>query len=135
MTRHRTVAERLAAKGTSRRKSVGCVAVAAFLAVPALILGAVGVNIAKANAVETHSSCTVTEKEDRALASLDERSPRIYTDCGVFVVSDELFRLHFAAADVYNELKVGQSFDLTAVGWRVPFLSWFPNVVGVEVTR
>jgi hypothetical protein len=135
MSRHSTVADRLAAKHAPRRKSVGCVAVAAFLAVPALILGAVGVNIAKANAVETHTSCTVTEKEDRALASLDERSPRIGTDCGVFVVSDELFRLHFAAADVYNELKVGEQFDLTVVGWRVPLLSWFPNVVGVEASK
>lgn len=135
MTRHGTVADRLAAKGTSRRKSVGCVAVAVFLAAPTLILGAVGVNIAKANAVETHASCTVTEKEDRALASLDERAPRIYTDCGVFVVSDEPFRLHFAAADVYNELQVGETFDLTAVGWRNGLFSWFPNVVEAEVSK
>lgn len=107
--------------------------IATFVAVPALILAAIGVNIARANTVETHTSCTVTEKEDRALASLDKRAPRVYTDCGVFVIEDEVLRLHFTAADIYNELQPGESVDLTTVGWRFGLLSWFPNVV--EVTR
>lgn len=131
MTRYSNVADRLAAKNR-RRNRIPVPMIAAGALIPLLIAGAVGVNIAKVNAVETHADCTVTEKEDRALASLDKREPRIYTDCGVFVVSDELLRFHFDAADVYNQLTVGESVDLTTVGWRVGLFSWFPNIVEVS---
>ena len=119
-----------------RRRGGGAApAIAMAVFVVALIIGAVGVNIAKVNTVETHTACTVTEKEDRALASLDDRAPRIYTDCGVFVVSDEPLRFHFAAADVYNTIEPGSTYDLTAVGWRFGLFSWFPNITGAEVTQ
>ncbi|WP_406245877.1 hypothetical protein ACI7YT_12615 [Microbacterium sp. M] len=108
-------------------------AIAIMSTVPLGIAGAIGVGIARVNTVETHTSCTVSEKEDRALASLDKREPRVYTDCGVFVVADEPFRFHFGAADVYNELQAGETVDLTTVGWRFGLFSWFPNVVDVEV--
>lgn len=128
---HNTVADRLASK--KRKPRVSALMVAATLGVPALLIGtAVAIGVAKVNAVETHASCTVTEKEDRALASLDERAPRVYTSCGVFVIADEPFRFHFDAADVYNDLQVGETVDLTTVGWRLGLVSWFPNVVGVS---
>lgn len=96
-----------------------------------LIGASVGVSIAKANALDSYSGCTVTEREDRAMAQLAKRAPRVYTDCGVFTVEDELLRLHFSSADVYNALTPGATVDLTTVGWRVPLLTWFPNVIEV----
>jgi hypothetical protein len=116
-----------------RRRNRAAAPVVAVAALFVAAIGAsIGVSIARVNAVDTYQGCTVTEKEDRALASLDERAPRVYTDCGVFVVSDEPFRLHFAAADVYNALQVGETYDMTTVGWRVGLFSWFPNIVEVS---
>lgn len=115
-----------------RRNRAAAPVVAVAVVFVAAIGASIGVSIARVNALDTHQGCTVTEKEDRALASLDERAPRVYTDCGVFVVSDEPFRLHFAAADVYNALHVGETYDMTTVGWRVGLFSWFPNIVEVS---
>lgn len=106
-------------------------AVAIVAVVPVLIIGAIVASVVRVNTVGTHTACTITEKEDRALASLDERQPRVYTDCGVFTVGDEPFRFHFAAADVYNDLTVGETVDLTVVGWRIGLFSMFPNIVEV----
>lgn len=117
-------------KKTRRRTFDPFIAIGVFI--PILFVAAVGVNIARANNTDSHTDCTVTEKEDRALASIDKRSPRIYTECGVFVVSDELLRLHFNAADVYNTLQVGGTYDLTTVGWRFGAFSWFPNIIDAE---
>lgn len=96
--------------------------------VVAVIVGGIVLSIARVNTVTTYEACTVTEKEDRALASIDKREPRIYTDCGVFVIADEPFRFHFAAADVYNAVQEGQTYDLTTIGWRFGLFSWFPNI-------
>lgn len=115
-----------------RRRGALRVAAAPLMAgvvILAVIVGSVSLAVARATTSTTYESCTVTEKEDRALASLDKREPRIYTDCGVFVVTDELLRFHFNAADVYNTLQEGNSYDLTTVGWRVGLFSWFPNII------
>lgn len=106
--------------------------VAVFLV---LSVAAIGLNVARVNTIETHTTCTVTEKEDRALASLDKRAPRLYTDCGVFVVADEPLRFHFAAADVYNTLQAENTYTLTTVGWRFGLFSWFPNVIEAKVAK
>lgn len=119
-----------------RRPELGCFPVLAIGAVIGLVIvGSIVMSIARVNTVDTHTACTVTEKEDRALASLDERQPRIYTDCGVFVVTDELLRFHFGAADVYNTLQAGQTYDITTVGWRFGLFSWFPNIIEAEATK
>lgn len=118
----------------ARRKRGIAPAIAMMSIVPLGIIGAIGLGIARVNTVEMHAACNISEKEDRALASLDKREPRVYTDCGVFVVADEPFRFHFGAADVYNKLQAGETVDLTTVGWRFGLFSWFPNVVDVEVT-
>ena len=90
---------------------------------------AIGLVIGRNNAVDSYAGCTISEREDRAMAELAERAPRIYTDCGVFTVADEPLRFHFGAADVYNALEPGTRVDVTAVGWRIGVLSWFPNII------
>lgn len=71
---------------------------------------------------------TVTEKGERC-ASRDSCKYMIYTDKGVYQNTDSLLYWKWDSAEVYNELKVGKTYNLTVAGWRVPFLSWFPNVV------
>lgn len=121
---------------TNRHRRRTALAPAATIAAIMLVFGgvAVGVGIARINAVDSYSGCTITEREDRAMAELAERAPRIYTDCGVFIVEDEPFRLHFDAADIYNALEPGTRVDLTTVGWRIGFLTWFPNIIEATET-
>lgn len=54
---------------------------------------------------------------------------KIYTDnCGVFTVNDNLLSLQFNAADEYNNIKVGETYDFSGRGFRAPIISMFPNI-------
>lgn len=90
-----------------------------------LILG--GVKLAGRFNTETVVA-TINEKGERC-ESRDSCKYMIYTDKGVYQNTDSLLYWKFGSADVYNDLKVGKSYNLTVAGWRVAFLSWFPNVV------
>jgi len=56
----------------------------------------------------------------------------IFTSKGVFKNADEMFRMKWNSSDIQGELKEGATYRLHYYGWRVPFLSWYPNVYKVE---
>lgn len=95
-----------------------------------LVIAALAVGLfASMHRVE-HSGCIV---EDKDRASTESGSDmRVYTDCGIFRVKDSLFLGRWDSADVYQRIKVGESYDFETAGWRVPLLSWFPNIVSAE---
>lgn len=80
---------------------------------------------------EQYDGCTVEDK-DRAIDSEGSPSYRVYTDCGVFTVADNLLEGQFNSADTYSKLKVGETYDFETIGWRNGFLSMFPNIVTAE---
>lgn len=74
-------------------------------------------------------TCTVTDKDRGA----DEGSYRVYTEeCGQLANEDSVWRGKYDSADVWQDLKVGETYRLHVVGYRIPFLSQFPNVLSVE---
>lgn len=96
--------------------------------VGALFLGAVGGAVAQSFVAEQTRTCTV---EDKDRTSGEGGSMRLYTDdCGVVEVGDLLLRGQFDAANIYADIEVGSTYEITTVGHRVPFLTWFPNVLG-----
>lgn len=108
----------------SENMPLGC----SLVIIGALFAGAAGVGIAK-NMHEERPTCTITAKESTSKGESGHEY-RIFTEqCGVLVAKDSLWRMHFAAADVYGGLEVGETYDLITTGWRVPFLSWMPNIV------
>lgn len=56
----------------------------------------------------------------------------IGTDKGVFEDSDSVPYLKFNSSDFYNELIPGKTYTFTVTGWRIPFLSAYPNIVSCE---
>ena|SRR5688500_5299178 len=78
---------------------------------------------------ETTVTCTVDDK-DRS-SSQSGSVYRVYTDCGVFEVQDAALRDQFASADLYADIQLGTTYEFTTIGWRVPFLSMFPNIIEV----
>ncbi len=56
----------------------------------------------------------------------------IFTDDEVFEESDEMFRGKFNSSDVYNELEVGSVYRVKVIGFRIPFLSMYRNIIEVE---
>jgi len=76
--------------------------------------------------------CTVTDK-DRVLNSEGNSQMRVYTEeCGVFEVSDTVFRGVFNSADIFNEIQPGSTYEIYHYGWRIPVLSQFPTILEVR---
>lgn len=76
----------------------------------------------------TATGCTVDDK-DRSIGYKNRTSYRVYSNCGVLEVSDNIFIGKFDSADRYAAIKVGSTYDFKTVGWRAPLLSQFPNIV------
>jgi hypothetical protein len=76
---------------------------------------------------EGTATCTVEDK-DRS-SSQTGSVYRVYTDCGVFEVEDAMARGQFASADLYADIEPGSTYEFTTIGYRVPFLSMFPNII------
>lgn len=105
----------------------GALAVLAIVAVP------VGYVVACYHHVQ-HLTCTVEDK-DRT-SNNGSSDMRVYTkECGNLVVQDATFRKNFHSSDTFAAIKVGERYEFTTIGYRIPFMSEFPNIVEVEVAR
>lgn len=95
-----------------------------------VILGSISLGLVWTGVTNT-MSCTVN---DKTATSTDQGTDyRVYTDdCGVLTVQDELFLLKYDAADRYNAVKVGNTYEFDTVGWRFPLFSLFPSIVEVR---
>ena len=47
----------------------------------------------------------------------------------VFENTDSLFRVKFDSSDVYAELEVGETYEVTVVGYRLGFANWYENII------
>lgn len=80
---------------------------------------------------QVYSNCTVTDK-DRGFANKDRSNMRVYTTCGTFEAEDLIFAGQFNSADIYGSMTTGDTFDITASGFRIPILSMFPIIHEAE---
>lgn len=56
----------------------------------------------------------------------------VFTDKGTFEITDTLMYLRFTSSDYWGKLEVGSTYNVTATGYRVGFLSWYENIVDFE---
>lgn len=75
----------------------------------------------------TYTNCTVTGK-DRGFLAKNKSDMRVYTSCGTFKSDDLLFIGQINSADIYGSMTTGDTFDITASGFRIPILSQFPVI-------
>lgn len=114
---------------TRRKEALGVLTVVGLWLVP--VAGAGLWVAAWENSRGTHV-CTVEDK-DRTRKSDGGSDQRIYTDCGVLNVADDALQGQWNSADTYSQIEVGQTYELTTVGWRNGLLTLFPNVISVEI--
>lgn len=50
----------------------------------------------------------------------------------VYEISDSLLRFRFNSSDVYASIKPGKTYEFTTRGYRIPALSWYPNIYEYE---
>lgn len=77
---------------------------------------------------------TIKDKERIVTGSGDTLSSKylIYTDNGVYENTDTIWYWKWNSSDVYNNLEVGETYQTKVYGFRVPFLSWYKNIVNIK---
>ena len=59
----------------------------------------------------------------------------IYAPNEVYECTDTWLFWRFDSSDVYADLDKGATYEATVAGWRIPFLSWYRNIIEVEELR
>lgn len=57
---------------------------------------------------------------------LDNGNVRVFED------RDYLLRFKFNSSDIYGLLVPGKKYKVRVVGWRIPFLSYYENIISTE---
>lgn len=115
--------------------------VASIIVIVFLVVAGAGAAVYSEHGNQTTQTCTVTDKDRTTVTPRDGTSrsdSRIYTEqCGTMQVADLLTQGQFDSADIYASIEAGHTYKITTVGWRIPFLSAFPTILGVpvEVTK
>lgn len=50
----------------------------------------------------------------------------------VFENSDSLLRGKWDSSNLQGELKIGNTYEITVVGYRVPLFSWYENIISAK---
>lgn len=94
------------------------------------IISFIGLGIYSVYGTKETVTITVT---DKAIKRYDESDKYIiYTDEETFEITDEFLLGRFNSSDDYGSLKVGETYTVTVNGWRVPFLSWYRNIIEIN---
>lgn len=101
--------------------------VVAFFIASTFVL-VIGLNVMGNSHQTVAENCKITGKH---VAVVDGYSQyRISTaNCGSFMIADNVFKGQFDSADVYGQLEEGKRYDITSVGYRIPVISAFPNMI------
>jgi len=103
-----------------------------FFGVFILIATIIGLSIVKNLTIET-VSITVLEKE-RIVENDDGNISSkylVFTDAEVFENTDTIFHFKFNSSDIQRDLRINETYTVEVVGFRVPFLSWYRNIIRI----
>jgi hypothetical protein len=56
----------------------------------------------------------------------------IFTEAGTYKLEDELMYLNFNSSDWYGKLRSDSTYTFDVIGYRIGFLSEYPNIVGIK---
>jgi prepilin-type N-terminal cleavage/methylation domain-containing protein len=108
-------------------------AVLGILLVVLLIGGAVVFGIVNSFHNVPGQTFTVTGKEN--VNGNKSSKYLVYTDKTTYQIDDTWVHWRWDSSDVYGKIQAGKTYSCTLQGYRIPFLSMYPNVIDpVEVT-
>lgn len=89
-----------------------------------------GVKIYKSTCTKDDITITVIEKQ--RISSEKSSKYLIFTENEVFENTDVLLLGKFNSSDLYGKFKAGDTYQVQVIGWRVPFMSWYRNIVRIH---
>ena len=94
------------------------------------IISFIGLDIYRAYGTKETVTITVTDKAIKRYDKSDKYI--IFADEETFEITDDFLLGRFNSSDDYGSLKVGETYTVTVNGWRVPFLSWYRNIIEIN---
>lgn len=83
-----------------------------------------------------YHNITVTEKAIKRSSSSDEKYLVFTKDQNgqvrVFENTDNMISNKFDSSDMFAQMKEGETYDIETVGYRVPFLSMYENIISIK---
>ena len=83
---------------------------------------------------DTKYTVTITDKErthsgsEKYLVFTEDENGNVM----VFENADSLLRWKWDSSDLQGELKIGSTYEVTVVGYRVPIFSWYENIISIK---
>lgn len=77
----------------------------------------------------------IVKNKERAVFGSGEQAHgkyMVYTTNEVFENTDSGWFMKFNSADIQNQLEPGKTYKVKVAGWRVPFFSWFRNIIAIK---
>lgn len=90
---------------------------------------------------KTQDDVTITVKGKERIVETHEREKGktdvsskylVFAENETFENTDSFLVWKFNSSDVQGSLDQGKSYDCSVYGWRVPFLSWYRNIVSCK---
>ena len=94
------------------------------------IISFIGLDIYRVYGTKETVTITVTDKAIKRYDKSDKYI--IFADEETFKIADDFLLGRFNSSDDYGRLKVGETYTVTVNGWRVPFLSWYRNIIEIN---
>lgn len=108
--------------------------------VVAIIVIAIIVGIIAVPAYFSEKAYTVTVTDKTVKNYSDSSTYLVFTELEngeirVFSIEDSFFKFRFDSSDAYAQIKVGETYDIKCIGWRIPFLSEYENIMTFNATN
>lgn len=111
------------------KKGIFGMIVFAFILI-VLIVG--GIALVYTTVYTTVDYTTITIKEKERITDGMDSYYLIFTENEVFKNEDSFLMWKFDSSDIYNQLNVGQTYNVKVNWFRVPLLSSYRNILEIE---
>jgi len=104
-----------------------------IILVVVFIVGIIAFDISSYNHIETITAKVegkerITEQNGKTIDSYY----LVYTDKGTLKLEDDLFRGNFYSSDVYGKLRQDSTYTFKTAGYRIGYMSSYPNIIEVK---
>jgi hypothetical protein len=98
-----------------------------------MFIGIITYTVAYYSSIET-IEITVTDKEITTSSTGESVSSKylIFTEGEVFENEDALFLGKWNSSDVQGQLRIGETYTVKVIGWRLPFFSMYRNIIEIK---
>lgn len=106
-----------------------------FVVIAIIVL--IAIPCSKSYYSEKNYTATVTDKDIKNYDSDSKFLVFTKTKNGetrVFSMEDTLIKGRWNTADDYAEIEVGETYTFTVIGWRIPFISEYENIIKFQKT-